>query len=227
MHDALISEHTLFIFSLYTTIFFYTGGPVSDKVKRNNLTNASQLDILRIKNRLALHYLKMNERLLYHPHRSASWTLWKKTMLLNKGEASKLVKTTFDIWKARFYHKKALLVPTLQKDWSKEGVSAIIADHGSFTAEPEIVTQMLLCDYAFKLWATLTLQCDNGTSLGRWPQLTLLVILISRTTFSALSNTSMSFTAVPVGEPLCCFKRKKEMNLIIGWRNDLCTIWAS
>lgn len=65
--------------------------------------------------------------------------------MLNKGEASKLVKTTFDIWKARFYHKKALLVPTLQKDWSKEGVSAIIADHGSFTAEPEIVTQMLLC----------------------------------------------------------------------------------
>lgn len=43
----------------------------------------------------------------------------EKNMLLNKGEASKLVKCTFDIWKARFYHKKVLLVPTLQKDWSK------------------------------------------------------------------------------------------------------------
>lgn len=63
--------------------------------------------------------------------------------MLNKGEAVKTVKTSFDIWKAGFCHKKSLLVPTLQKDWSKEGSASSRFNHSLHIAQPSL-TQMIV-----------------------------------------------------------------------------------
>lgn len=39
----------------------------------------------------------------------------KKNMLLNKREATKTVKTGFDIWKGRFFHKKPFIGPSTRE----------------------------------------------------------------------------------------------------------------
>lgn len=189
----------------------------------------------------------MNERLSYHPHRSARWTLReKKNMLLNKREAAKTVKTGFDIWKGRFYHKKPFIGPNTREGLIKRrqhcssAMSAMTCRthdkhmrcfHPNALCFAYQATQLLPCvNMALnsgRQWCCSVLITAPRAALGRRPQLTLPVILMSRRTSSPPSNTSASFTAVPAGEPLCSFKRKKETDLIIGRRNDPASIWAS